>query len=210
MTRSRQQIRLGRELCLALVLFLMPHEGWTQSPAPEGASDSPEVLLGDFWIDRYEYPNIAGHMPQVDVSWEEASQLCIDGGKRLCTEIEWERAARGTENFDFGYGPEFEAQRCNTPSPDGDRWKRNNGTVPAGGFENCSTPTGVHDLIGNVWEWTEGWYDRQAGWRPVRGGSWFHNVNFARADGRFGHYLTADYRLDLIGFRCCRPATQQE
>ena len=210
MTQSRQQIRFGRELYLVLVVFLLPHEGWTQSPVPVDAGDSPEVLLGDFWIDRYEYPNIAGHMPQVDVSWEEANQLCRDGGKRLCTEIEWERAARGTENFDFGYGAEFEAHRCNTPAPDGGRWIRSNGTVPAGRFDNCSTPTGVHDLIGNVWEWTDGWYDRQAGWRPVRGGSWFHSVNFARSDGRFGQYLTDDYRLDLIGFRCCRSATPQQ
>jgi len=61
-------------------------------------------------------------------------------------------------------------------------------------------------MVGNVWEWTDGFYDREQRWRVVRGGSWFNNLNFARADGRYGPGLAPDYRLDLIGFRCCRDA----
>jgi formylglycine-generating enzyme required for sulfatase activity len=183
------------------------------SPEVNGSpevNDSPEVNMGDFWIDRFEYPNLAGQMPMVNVSWTEARQLCIDRGQRLCTEAEWEQAAKGPDNLDYGYGNVFEAQRCNTPWRQGDRWIRSNGTSTAGDFENCSTPSGVHDLVGNVWEWTDGWYDRHASWRPVRGGSWFHNVNFARSDGRYGRFLTSDYRLDLIGFRCCRSAAKTQ
>jgi formylglycine-generating enzyme required for sulfatase activity len=169
-----------------------------------------EVLLGNFWIDRFEYPNVYGQMPRVDVSWEEARQLCRDGGKRLCSEAEWEQAAKGPDNLGYGYGPEFEAQRCNAPWREADQWTRSGATAPAGGFENCATPAGVHDLIGNVWEWTDGWYDQHAGWRVVRGGSWFHNVNYARSDGRYGRYLTEQYRLDLIGFRCCRSVAPED
>ena len=43
-------------------------------------------------------------------------------------------------------------------------------------------------------------------WRIVRGGSFFHNVNLARADARYGRFLDSDYHLDLVGFRCCLSA----
>ena len=64
-------------------------------------------------------------------------------------------------------------------------------------------------MIGNVWEWTDGWYDASHSWRVIRGGSWFNSVNFARIDGRYGRNLTADFSLDLVGFRCCRSASPQ-
>ena len=61
-------------------------------------------------------------------------------------------------------------------------------------------------MIGNAWEWTASWYSHTDRWRVVRGGSFFHNVNLARADTRYGRFLDPDYRLDLVGFRCCRSA----
>ncbi len=191
---------------MAALFILLATAALAQDPAAE-------VRLTDFWIDRYEYPNVAGHMPRVDVTWQEAGQLCADRGQRLCTEAEWEQAAKGADNHAYGYGAEFEPGRCNTPSPDAaGHWRRHH-TAASGDFTGCQTPAGVHDLIGNVWEWTDGWYDQAAGWRPVRGGSWFQNVNYARADGRYGRFLTSDFRLDLIGFRCCRsaaPATSDQ
>ena len=61
-------------------------------------------------------------------------------------------------------------------------------------------------MVGNVWEWTQGWYDEERGWRVIRGGSWFNNLNLASADGRYGRELVAEFHLDLVGFRCCRDA----
>lgn len=170
------------------------------------AQEPDQVRVGDFYIDRFEYPNVSGQLPRVNVTWNEAQQLCAERGQRLCTEAEWEAACGGPDLFDYGYGDEFEAGRCNTPQPGGSGWTRSGQAAPSGAYETCRTATGVHDMIGNVWEWTDGWYDGQARWRPVRGGSWFHNVNFARTDGRYGRFLTPDYSLDLIGFRCCRSA----
>ncbi|HJP31586.1 MAG TPA: formylglycine-generating enzyme family protein [Candidatus Latescibacteria bacterium] len=194
--------RAGHHQLLLLVLIsLLPATGGGQERLEE---DAGQVRVGQFWIDRYEYPNIAGQTPRVDVTWEEARQLCADRGHRLCSEAEWEQACRGQGNLEFGYGGEFEPRRCNTPWQDGDRWVRSGGPAASGDYEGCSTPDGVHDMIGNVWEWTDGWYDRASGWRVVRGGSWFHSVNYSRADGRYGRHLTHDYSLDLIGFRCCR------
>jgi formylglycine-generating enzyme required for sulfatase activity len=173
--------------------------------APAGTAG--QVRVEDFWIDRYEYPNVEGQLPMVNVTWEEAANLCEARQMRLCTEGEWESACRGEERHLYGYGPQFEPGRCNTPVPSADGgWIRDHGTAPSGAFADCGGDNGARDLIGNVWEWTQGWYDADRGWRVVRGGSWFHNVNFARADVRYGRYLTDGYRLDLIGFRCCRSA----
>ena len=180
-------------------------------PVSGGSGDgetSPErqagsVRIDGFLIDRYEYPNIRGHLPLVDVSWEEARDLCRERGSRLCTEAEWEQACRGTADLDYGYGNTFEPGRCNTPWEKDGVWRRG-AVAPSGDFADCASELGVHDLIGNVWEWTDGWYDASRRWRPVRGGSWFHNVNLAHADGRYGRHLASTYRLDLIGFRCCR------
>ena len=167
-------------------------------------TDAGMVQFSTFAIDVYEYPNLAGVLPATSLTLAEARALCQARGKRLCAEGEWEQACRGQQDLTFGYGPQFEPERCNTPFPDDELWKRRQGPAASGAFAGCSTPEGVHDLVGNVWEWTEGWYNPQRGWAVVRGGSWFHNVNYARADGRYGPFLTPEYRLDLIGFRCCR------
>ena len=176
------------------------------APVLSPVADAGQVRVGGFWIDRYEYPNLPGQLPRVDVSWEEASALCTARGRRLCTETEWELAARGPDDHVYGYADEFDPGRCNTPVVENGAWIRDRGTAPSGAYALCTNEFGVHDMIGNVWEWTAGWYDPERGWRVVRGGSWFNSVNFARADGRYGHHLAASYRLDLIGFRCCRTA----
>ena len=129
------------------------------------------VRVGDFWIDRYEYPNVEGEMPRVDVTWLEASNLCAARGQRLCTEQEWELACRGPGHFVYGYGPDFEPERCNTPFRDADgNWVRDRGTAPSGAHADCGNDYGVRDMIGNVWEWTDGWYDPEHEWRVVREG----------------------------------------
>ncbi len=61
----------------------------------------------------------------------------------------------------------------------------------------------MYDMVGNAWEWVADSSATPPGRRTVRGGSWFHNVNLARVDSRYSRHLTPDYRLDLIGFRCC-------
>lgn len=161
-----------------------------------------------FQIDVYEFPNQRGALPRVNVSWEEAAAACAARGKRLCSEQEWRRACAGPANRLYGYGSVFESGRCNTPYQEGDTWRRDRGLARSGAFPGCASDFGVYDLIGNVWEWTADRYAGDQDWRVVRGGSWFHNVNLATSESRYGRYLTPDYRLELIGFRCCRSAPE--
>ena len=175
-----------------------------QDVAPQ--IDAGMIRISDFLIDKYEYPNLQGELPRVDVTWSEAQSLCQATGKRLCSEYEWELACRGPEGQLYGYGSEFESGRCHTPNKVDDEWKRGPDKVPSGFFPDCQSSLGVNDMIGNVWEWTDGLYSAAENWHVVRGGSWFHSVNLARADTRYGRFLDPDFKLDLIGLRCCRSA----
>jgi len=199
-----------KRLLPILILIILPGllSGQDEAPDRRPNRDLLEAAgmayIDGFYIDIYEYPNQKGVMPRVGVSWEEARSLCTQRGKRLCTGSEWRAACAGPDNFLYGYGAEFESGRCNTPYLSGEEWKRDRDTLPSGSFAECASDYGVFDMIGNVWEWTSDRYSAERDWRIVRGGSWFHNVNMARSDFRYGRYLTPDYRLDLIGFRCCR------
>ena len=171
--------------------------------------DDGMVTLGTFQIDRYEYPNRLGALPRVSVTWSEARSLCQAKGKRLCSDREWETACRGPRNELYGYGQEFRSGRCNTAYKTDHGWIRGATTATSGSFGDCTNEFGVFDMIGNVWEWTDATYDPTQDWHVVRGGSWFHSVNLARADVRYGRFLDPEYKLDLVGFRCCRSLDQQ-
>ena len=174
-------------------------------PALTFAEDQSMVLIeGAFYIDVYEYPNQRGQLPKVDITWHQAETLCAVQGKRLCSEQEWQQACSGPENFVYSYADTFESGRCNTPRIANGIWLRGPGIAASGTYENCTNAFGVHDMIGNAWEWTSSWYSRPDLWRVVRGGSYFQNVNLARADARYGQFLGPEYHLDLVGFRCCR------
>ena len=173
-------------------------------------SDAGMVRVGDVDIDRYEYPNRIGAYPEVNVTWYEAQARCTSAGKRLCTEREWEHACRGSENHTYPYGNTFDPDKCNTGYRKDDVWRHDRGIARIGDWGECVSGYGAYDMSGNVWEWVDGWYSSNQGWRVVRGGSWFQSVNLAGCDARYGQYLTPEYRLDLIGFRCCRDASGTE
>ena len=191
-------------LALTAVIAAQPATGDGPHTLPP---DGPMVQIDQFYIDVYEYPNALGTLPTVNVTYREAERLCAEREKRLCTEQEWQRAATGPENYPYGYGERFESGRCNTPLLQDGAWIRGRGLAPSGSFAQCSNSYGLHDMIGNAWEWTSTWYAQEKGWRIVRGGSYFHSANMARTEVRYGRYLDAEYRLDLVGFRCCRSTS---
>ena len=73
-----------------------------------------QVILKGFYIDIYPYPNEEGAIPLTNVSRDGAIKLCAEQDKRLCGELEWERACKGPSNTTFEYGAQYHADRCGT------------------------------------------------------------------------------------------------
>jgi formylglycine-generating enzyme required for sulfatase activity len=158
-----------------------------------------------------------GKRPVINVSWEDAvayaGWLSERTGKRyrLPTEAEWEYAARAGTQTRYWWGDEIGRDRANC-SGCGSQWEANQ-TVPVGSFE--PNGFGLHDMLGNVWEWVEDcWHGNYQGapadgsaWteggncgrRVVRGGSWGDGPRGVRSARRRGN--SASFRDHFIGFR---------
>lgn len=218
----------------------------------EGPSHT--VLLDGYFIDKFEISNrqygefikATGHAapaywddprlnkpehPVVGVNWFDAKAYCEWKDKRLPTEAEWEKAARGPNGYLYPWGNEFDVEKVNVG-------KRLSSTLPVDTLPAGASHYGIHHMAGNVFEWVADWYQpdfygvsselanpigpKDPVWlggtgtyvdrltvgekRVIRGGSWIAAQASVTTTHRFWNDpLNNSYGVGL-GFRCAKSA----
>ncbi|MFQ5646074.1 MAG: formylglycine-generating enzyme family protein [bacterium] len=199
--------------------------------------ESPEyvIYLGGYFIDRHEvtnaqykafidktgynipktwkdgrYPADKADHPVTGVTWYDAAAYAKAMGKRLPTEEEWEKAARGVDGRTYPWGMLFDNKYSNNPQRD------SKGTEPVGSSQIGNSPFGLWDVSGNVWEWVNAYYYPHPGnkieseeygtkYRLAKGGSWFnclyYNCGISAPMYNRAFFLPTTNNNSL-GFRC--------
>ncbi len=171
-----------------------------------------------FCVDRYEWPNRKGEIPDTRMSWVQAKGACESVGKRLCADDEWTFACEGPDMKPYPYGDGYhrDSDACNA---DHTRWidpfthpfEELDHRAASGAYENCHSDWGVYDIVGNADEWvfnTKGNPRHQPWVSGLMGGHWVHGVrNRCRAitdshEPQFSFYVT--------GARCCSDPTSED
>lgn len=164
--------------------------------------------------------SVHGDRPVVGVSWPDAEAYCRWEGKRLPTEAEWEKAARGTDERRYPWGNQPpKADLANYAL--GARFSYGQVLMPVVRYEKGKSPFGLYNLAGNVWEWVQDWYEgdyyerspernpqgpEQGQFKVLRGGSWSELPKYLLTYGRFK--LPPNTRNSYTGFRCAKSVPQ--
>lgn len=157
------------------------------------------IEMGGFYMDLYPWPNEPGAIPSSNVTRDEAEALCAEKGKRLCTELEWERACKGPENTTYEYGDAYRSAICGTGTAPEQAARH-----PAGENAQCKSGFGVSDMHGIVFEWTSSSWGRGAkdpSLGVLRGG----NATAGELVGRCANGIARapTKKSPTMGLRCC-------
>lgn len=195
------------------------------------------LSIGNFYLDRFEVTNEDYHrfvkerqrrpppywkgvpypagqalLPVVEVNWYEARDYCAWAGKRLPTEAEWEKAARGPNGNLYAWGNEFDETKGNVSAGS------HGGIMMVGRFSGDRSVYNVYDLNGNVMEWVDDWYQPFPG-SDYASDDFGQQFKVAKGDafGESGHYALSIFsrlpyrqnvkpetRLPFLGFRCAK------
>jgi serine/threonine-protein kinase len=177
-------------------------------------SNSRGYYYGEVNFDNY---------PVIFVDWYDAKDYCEWADRRLPTEAEWEKAARGEEAFIYPWGnDEPRRDRLNYARTAGDD------TTEVGNYPSGASPYGALDMAGNVAEWVQDWYDEmyyaksppsnpllesRSGnssvipARVIRGSGWNYGSYYGSGRSSDREYLNPDLSVNYVGFRCAMSAT---
>lgn len=230
--RIMHQKDLGWMVLIPAGEFTMGTNTWKTQGGRDDEAPEHKVYLDSFYIDQYEVTNrqytefcrkTGNVLPQslrdskyndadkpvVGVIFEQAQEYAKWAGKRLPTEAEWEKAARGTDGRVYPWGSEWNPKSCNNKD------LKNNATAKVGSYPDDKSPYEVYDMAGNVSEWTADCYDAKyyansPEKNPLcvideskivkRGGNYYYDTAECRTTHREG--FTRTFMRNELGFRC--------